>query len=402
MKTINFGLALLATLVVSGSALSAEAPTVRNTTTPQQGHTTVKLEPLWTIGGEDNEVLLGTIERVLTLPDGRVLMMDSQLSHVLEFSAEGEMIRELGRSGDGPGEATNPRDLVCFDDGTLGLMKVFPGQLVLLTPDGLPGGLIKLSAGDTPGGFVTMHRAMQGGGTLLIGGSVMTMNPGTPHQSRSFFLGRYDRQGKQLVEYARTDVAIDLSEGKYLESWQEFVWSRMGVATDGTVVVGIPRDEFEVSWFSPAGNLLRKATVPGEPWARNEMARDRIYGVLARQARHAPGTVATPAATEPMIADLLVRENGDVWCLTSESMWDAEAGTFAAYDVLDSNGHYAQRVTVVCAGDPTSDRLLLAGDRAYRVAGYWDAVNRIEGSEAEADDDAEPMSVTCYRVSKGQ
>ncbi len=402
MKTISLGFVLLAAIIFGGSAFAAEVPTIRNTTEPQQGHTTLKLEPLWTIGGEDDEVLLGTIERVLTLPDGRVMMMDSQLSHVLECSAEGEVIRELGRSGDGPGEATNPRDLVCFDDGTLGLVKVFPGQLVLLTPDGLPGGLIKLSAGDTPGGFVTMHRAMQGGGTLLIGGSVMTMDPGTPHQTRSFFLGRYDREGRQLVEYTRTDAAIDLSKGKYLESWQEFVWSRMGVATDGTVVVGIPRDEFEVSWFSPDGSLLRTATLPSQPWKRNKIAHDRMHGVLARQARHAPGTEATVAATEPVIADLLVRENGDVWCLTSESMWEAEAGTFAAYDVLDSNGHYAQRITVICAGDATSDRLLLAGDRAYRVDGYWDAVNRIEGSEAEADDEAEPMSVTCYRISEVQ
>jgi len=376
--------------------VGAEVPHIQNATKPSQGTATITLEPLWTIGGLDDDVLLGTIERVLTLDDGRVLLMDSQLSHVLECSPDGKVIRELGHPGDGPGEITNPQDMVRFADGTLGLVKVFPGQLVMLTPDGLPAGAIKLTAGEGTGGFVTMHRALQDGGTLLLGASTMTMNPDTPLQSRSFFLGRFDRQGNQIAEYARKDVAIDLRGGKYHESWQEYVWSRMGVAPDGRVVVCIPRDTFELSWFSPTGSLLQSATLPAEPWRRNQLARDRMHSILDRQARHVPGTEAAPAATEPVVVDLLLRDNGDVWCLTSRSMWEAEAGTFAAYDVVDKAGHYIRRITVVCEGDATRDRLLISGDRAYRVAGYWDAVYRVQGFDG--DEDAEPMSVTCYRI----
>ena len=46
------------------------------------GPMTIELEPLWIIGGAEDDVLLGTIERVLTLDDGRVFLLDSQLSHV--------------------------------------------------------------------------------------------------------------------------------------------------------------------------------------------------------------------------------------------------------------------------------------------------------------------------------
>ncbi len=383
-------------LVPAMAAVGSEAPHIQNDAKPLNGTTTLTLEPLWTIGGLDDDVLLGTIERVLTLAGGRLLLLDSQLSHVLECSADGQVTRELGHPGNGPGEITNPKVLVSFADGTLGLVKVFPGQLVMLTPDGLPAGAIKLVAGEGTGGFVTMHRALQAGGTLLIGGSTMTMTSGTPHQSRSFFIGGFDRQGNQIAEYARKDVAIDLSGGKYHESWQEFVWARMGVTDDGTVVANIPRDAFELSWFSPAGQLLRTAAVPGEPWQRNKLARDRMFGILDPQARHAPGTEATPAATEPLVVDLMVRKNGDVWCLTSRSMWANDGGIFAVYDVIDATGRYTRQVKVICEGDATRDRLLLSGDRAYLVTGYWDAVSRVQGSDD--DEDAAPMSVTCYQI----
>jgi hypothetical protein len=398
MKSRIFWFAVAATvfLVPAASTLGVEAPRIQNSNEPELGTTTIELEPLWTIGGSDDEVLLGTIERVLTLEDGRVFMLDSQLSQVLECSPDGEVVRQLGHPGEGPGELTNPRDLVRFDDGKLGLVKVFPGQLVMLDPDGLPAGVIKLKADDAPGGFVTLHRALQTGGTLLLGGSVMTMNPDLPLQKRTFFLGRFDREGNKTVEYVRGEATFDVRKGKLLESWQEFVWSRMGLAADGTVVVCIPRDEFDLSWFSPEGTLLRSATLPFKPWPRNQLAHDRMHSILQRQADHMPGTEPVVAPTEPVVVDLMVRGNGDVWCLTSQSMWEAQDGVFASYEVIDEAGHYTQRVRVVCEGDATRDRLIISGDRAYRVAGYWDAVFRVQNSVA--GENPEPMSVTCYRI----
>jgi len=389
-------MAVTAVLVPVADAMGAEAPRVHNDNEPEHGSTTIELEPLWTIGGSDDEVLLGTIERVLTLDDGRVLLLDSQLSHVLECSPDGKVISQLGHPGEGPGELTNPRDLVHFEDGTLGLVKVFPGQLVMLDADGLPAGVVKLNADDAPGGFVTLHRALQTGGTLLLGGSIMTMDPNKPLQTRTFFLGRFDREGNKTAEYVRGEATFDVRKGELHESWQEFVWSRMGVTVDGTVVVCIPRDEFEISWFTPEGTLLRSATLPFKSWPRNQLAHDRMHGILARQADHMPGTKPIVAPTEPVVVDLSVHANGDVWCLTSRSMWEAEDGAFASYDVVNETGHYMQRVKVVCEGDATRDRLIISGDRAYRVAGYWDAVFRVQDSTP--GEDPEPMSVTCYRI----
>ena len=398
MRAVFFWIAMAATVILAPAAvlMGAEAPRIDNDSQPKHETRTIELEPLWTIGGTEDDVLLGTIERVLVLDDGRILLLDSQLSQVLECSPDGKVIRVIGHAGEGPGELTNPRDLVSFSDGTLGLVKTFPGQLVMLTPDGDPAGVVKMETDDAPGGFATLHRSLQAGGTLLLGGSIMTMNPDLPVQTRSFFLARFDRKGNKLTEYARTDATFNMREARLHESWQEFVWSRMDVAADGTVVVCIPRDELEISWFAPEGTLLRSATLPVKPWPRNQVAHDRMFSILQRQADHMPGTEAVPAETEPVVVDLMVRDNGDVWCLTSRSMWEAEDGTFATYDIFNETGLYTQRVRVVCEGDATRDRLLFSGGRAYRIAGYWDAVNRVQGTGTEKD--MEPMSVTCYRI----
>jgi hypothetical protein len=170
----------------------------------------------------------------------------------------------------------------------------------------------------------------------------------------------------------------------------------MDIAADGTVVVGVPRDEFELSWFSPDGLLIRKATLPVAPWKRNPQAQARIQGILQYQADHVPGTEAVAAPTEPTIVDLSLRENGNVWCLTSRSMWEAEDGFFATYEVITASGQFKERVRIICEGDATRDRLMFAGDRIYRIAGYWDAVYRVQSEEP--DPNAEPMSVTCYRI----
>jgi hypothetical protein len=332
MRAITFWTVVTATVILftASNLMGAEALQINNDGNPEFGTKTIELEPLWTIGGAEDDVLFGTIERVLVLDDGRILLLDSQLSHVLECSPDGKVIRVLGHSGEGPGELTNPRDLVSFADGTLGLVKMFPGQLVMLKPDGNPAGVIKLETDDAPGGFATLHRSLQAGGTLLLGGSIMTMNPDQP------------------------------------------------------------------AWFTPEGTLLQSATLPVKPWPRNQRAYDRMYSILKRQADHMPGTEPVPAATEPVVVDLMLRDNGDVWCLTSRSMWEAEDGTFASYDVFNEKGIYTQQVRIVCEGDATRDRLLISGDRAYRVAGYWDAVNRVQGTATEKD--IEPMSVTCYRI----
>lgn len=394
---VSQALIILGLLV--GIAQGDTVPIVHNDNNPLEGGREIVLEELWQVGESEDDPLLGTIERVLVLGDGRILLLDTQLSQVVECDSDGQVLRTLGRAGDGPGELSGPKDLVYLGDGTLGLVAEFPGRLVYLNPDETPARSVIPTVPWAGGDFLTLHRAISSGETLLLGGSIMMMNPDTPVQERTFFLSSFDRDGNLITEYARGDATFDIRSNELHESWQEFVWSRMDVAADGTVVVGIPRDEFELSWFAADGTPLLIATLPTKPWKRNAKAHDRMHGILQYQADHLPGTKAVVASTEPTIVDLSLHEDGEVWCLTSRSMWEAEEKYFATYDVITASGQFKERVSVICPGDPTRDRLMFADGRFYRIAGYWDAVFKVQSETP--DPDAEPMSVTCFRVRKG-
>ena len=50
------------------------------------------------------EYLFGAISSIQLMPDGRLVVGDRQNNSVRLFDPEGRFLRELGRSGDGPGE----------------------------------------------------------------------------------------------------------------------------------------------------------------------------------------------------------------------------------------------------------------------------------------------------------
>ena len=65
-------------------------------------------------------------------------------------------------------------------------------------------------------------------------------------------------------------------------------------------------------------------------------------------------------------------------------------------DVITASGQFKERVRIICPGDPTRDRLIFSGGRFYRIAGYWDAVFKVQSETP--DPNVEQMSVTCYRI----
>lgn len=82
---------------------------------------TVELEELWRVGGEESELLFGTVIEAISDNQGAVYLLDHQLCHVQVFSPEGVLLRTLSREGDGPGEVRLPRDVVMLSDGSIGI-----------------------------------------------------------------------------------------------------------------------------------------------------------------------------------------------------------------------------------------------------------------------------------------
>ncbi len=99
------------------------APEVHNGPAPAESAATMSLTELWRIGGpDDDENLLGVINKVLADGDGNLYLLDIQLTEVQVYDPDGQYVRSLGKRGDGPGELRSVTDALFLPDGTMGLV----------------------------------------------------------------------------------------------------------------------------------------------------------------------------------------------------------------------------------------------------------------------------------------
>ena len=59
----------------------------------------------------------GDVQRVMFDGAGRLYVFDDQAERIFVVGADGALIREIGRKGEGPGEFRNPADVVALEDG---------------------------------------------------------------------------------------------------------------------------------------------------------------------------------------------------------------------------------------------------------------------------------------------
>lgn len=376
---------------------------VVNGAEPAGGRQTLELEELWKVGGEDDEeTVFGIINKVLIDDDHNIYLLDAQLSEISVFSPEGELVNTLGREGDGPGEFRGPTDMCFLPDGTIGVLQAFPGKIIKLNLDNTSAGTWPV--GDpTKGAFYIMRGLRAGGGLIVAGGTEQHIDQTAGIVTRETFLSSISTEGLRDQTFASNTMTIKFQELEFAEKTLiDGADRRFDVGPDGRVAVAIPRNGYEVSLFNADGTLERVFSREYEPWVRDERAAgiwQRIMETI--QSQQAPNAPVSWEDTEPDVELIRMADDGSVWILNSRAMWTETPGAFTYFDVFSPEGIFEKQVEVVCEGNPQDDMLFFAGDDlAFKVGGFWDAaLSRFGGANsAEDDEEAEPMSVTCYRV----
>jgi hypothetical protein len=399
-----FLMAAVAAPAVAGEEVMTDGVLhVVNGAEPSGGRITMQLEELWQVGGEDDEeTVFGIITKVLIDDDNNIYLLDAQLSEISVFSAEGEHLNTLGREGDGPGEFRGPTDMCFLPDGTIGVLQAFPGKVIKLNLDNTAAGVWPL--GDpTKGAFYIMRGLRAGGSNVVAGGTEQHIDQAQGLVTRETFLSNISAEGLRDKTFSSSIVSFKFQDLKFDEKTLiDGADRRFDVTGDGKVAVAIPRNTYEVSLFNPDGTLERVFSREYESWVRDERAAGIWQRILETiQSQQAPNAPVSWEDTEPDVEFLNVAPDGSIWILNSRAMWTETPGAFTYYDVFSPTGHFEKQVQVVCEGDPQEDILFFAGDNlAFMVKGFWDAALSRFGGAGAADDDeeAEPMSVTCYRV----
>ncbi|MBU2501513.1 6-bladed beta-propeller [bacterium] len=400
--------AALLLLILAHPALAARETTedgvlhVWNGSEPANGVKTPQMEELWRIGGwDDEETILGIINKVLIDDDDNIYLMDAQLSEIKVFSPEGEQINVIGKEGDGPGEFRGPTDMAFLPDGTIGVLQAFPGRVVKLNLDNTPAGLWTL--GDpSQGAFYIMRGLRQGGGNIVAGGTEQHIDQAQGIVKRETFLSSLTPEGLRDHTYATSVLEFKFQDLVFDEkALVDGVDRRFDVNREGKVVVGAARNAYEISVFNPDGTPDRIIHREYESWVRDERAA-KIWQTIMETIRNqqAPQAPAKWEDTEPDIEFIRTADDGSIWVLNSRAMWAPPEGVFTYYDVFTADGVFDRQVNLTCPGDPQEDMVFFAGDDlAFMVTGFWDsALSQFGGAGSEDEEEAEPMQVICYRL----
>jgi hypothetical protein len=392
-----------AVLVLLAATAHAEGavPRVDNPADPFHGVETVELAELWRRGDEQDDLFFGLVVQACAGPDGEIYLLDAQLNEVMVLSADGELLRTVGREGEGPGEFRRAGDLLLTPEGEIGVVQRMPGAIILLTPDGVPAGTV------LPGDPTTGGRDFLSGAQPVAGGLVLSGSHNTPMEHgrlRRTFISLYGRDGRERVEYLGRDDAFDFNENRLREADGYFPGEgQWDVDGDGRVYVADARDDYLVTVFAPDGEPSLIIARAYASWPRSRETLDRLETRWRNGRRFRRfGTEQAFAAHEPDILRLACRD-GELWVLPSRGVHAQPTGVLQTWDVFTAEGRFDRQVVLRAPGDGTRDRVILLDDgRVLVVSGFQDARDALDGT---GDDDPEtdleyatPVEVIAYAI----
>lgn len=136
-KILMLIIVLMLTLIVSCGKKSEDG-VFSNSDKPSDPAATLNLKKLFTISSENQTDTAAYLKMPLSLTtnkNGDIYILDVRDMNVKKFDSEGNYIKSIGRSGQGPGEFINP--IVMFiENDTLNVTSVQPPKLVKFDLDG--------------------------------------------------------------------------------------------------------------------------------------------------------------------------------------------------------------------------------------------------------------------------
>jgi hypothetical protein len=361
---------------------------------------TVKLEELWRIGGDtdDEDEFFGVISQILSDEQGNVYLLDTQLSQVKIFTADGEALRSIGREGEGPGEFRRPTGMFLMDNGDLGVMQLAPGKIVLLTPEGEPAGEHALPQSED-GGFLILLGCRSAGDHLVLAIAKNAFQEGRFDQSR--YLASIDHEGKELARYHEEVRTIEFANAVLDDKQWDTFDRRWSTASDGRVYAATSYPDYRITVWNADGTINRIIEREYTHRKRSDREMELVENLMSIFARQIPNCTVNITDYTKDIETFYVREDGSIWVLTSDGSRDQPEGSLGVFDVFDPEGRFVRQVTLMGEGNPLMDGYYFVRDRLYVVTDLLQAAMAMQAGGEPVDlgeEEPEPMSVICYKI----
>ncbi len=401
-------LAVISLLMMTAACALAEPATVTLPVEPPASRT-VDLVEQWRIGGDDEEeVLLGVIFDAMAGPGGDVYLIDRQLSQVLVYSSEGELMTTLGRQGDGPGELNLPHGMLMLDDGQIGVIQGFPGKITILNADGTPGGEIHIGGSAEEGGFNFVRELAKSGIHLVGERGRATFDQESGKSVTTRTLAIMDMEGKDQVVVVEHTQENDMQRQVFDEAADFSEMDQWTVGQDGLLYTTPVRNEYAINVHNLEGDLVRVMTREFKPRKRTQEDKDELTSGMVIIMDGVRQEIENKALDhDPAVMGMKVAHDGRLYvqtCYDQDTL--LKSGVAGRFDVISPDGAFVEQLTVAVPGfDGKKDRLVFLDGVTYVVIRNFDQAQqammagfRNEEEEDDSLDDAEPLEVVVYRV----
>jgi hypothetical protein len=392
-------------LCLVAAAAGAEPATISLTPQELPAPIEVTARELWRVGAADDDLLLGVVVGALVDPDGNVYLLDSQLSEIQVFDAEGIHVRTIGREGEGPGEFRRAGGMF-FVGENLCVAQRFPGRLVLLTLDGEPAGDFQVEGVAGMGGV----QIGQSAGDKLVFSRASGRRDGDAFVMLRT-LASHDARGKQLAVLGEAERRVSPTDTMIREGEMQQYEDNWALLADGRVAIGADPDHYDLAFHEIDGSPVARVRVEHPLLARTAAEKEQMRAGFAMfggpRGRGGRGNANAPQVElrdqHPVFAKLDRGPDGKLWVLTARGARPSAKGVLAQFDVFESNGQLARRVLLRAEGSATEDGIFFGPDRMILVRGYRDALRAQFGQaavdEAEPELESEPIEIVVYGVS---
>jgi hypothetical protein len=357
---------------------------VVNPSTGTEPARTLTTTELWRRGGEDDEVVFGTIGEIVRDSRGNSYLLDNQLSQVHVIASDGRYVAAIGGEGEGPAEFRMASGVALLSDSVLCVTQVMPARAVKLSTRGR-------AMGDHPLSRELVTAYLNGcaavDGRLAVKAGQLVQDVMSVGMWTRF--GVLDARGNLAEIYWERFRKADFSNVEFDEKADaEPVWA---FGADGRLFVNNDWDGYTVEVIGADRKLIHVIErayehLPRSPNDLETFEKQKETGDIHPETK--------VSATMRDVVMLFPRSDGPLWVLSSRGDIDLPGGVVAVFDEFDRAGVFVRPVTIRGPRRPRLDDFYLVGDMLFIVT------NGVEGSAAgsQAAGGGE-IEIVCLRVS---
>jgi 6-bladed beta-propeller len=388
--------------------LPEDVPRISNPADARYPPLTFKPTELWRLGGEsENDYeLFGRVSAIKLADNGDSYVLDMQLNRITVFDTNGQYLRTLGRSGEGPGEFYLPNDLFFLSDNRICASSVMGSRLPIIDRStGNAASDFRLPEGKD--GRVHFIHQMDTRDSLIIVSYIMALNrDGKDVNIRTL---ASCHEGDEQLTTMHEDVLV-LSEAR---SDPEHVginyYSNWDLGPDGNIYVAPYYMEYKIVCLRPDGSIAR---IIERDYETRKRTRSELKDLKARDAARFGGNTSGLRDPDPYDRDingLFCFSDGSFWVSTSRGALDKAKSGQLCIDAFSREGRFERELTLEIDYDADFDELMVSGDRLFvlkeakstpdatmtTASGLTIMLGADNPPPAE-DRDPEPFEIICY------